>query len=230
MAPRTLHLGMFMFDEMTQLDLTGPYEVFQRVPSMQIHLASRDGDPVTAEGGMRIAADTDIGSLPPLQIIFVPGGFGVNAVMEDPRMLDVIRRQGMQAEYVTSVCTGSLVLGAAGLLRGYKATTHWMSHHLLHKFGAVPDPARTVVDRNRFTGGGVTAGIDLALRIVGELHGKETAERIQLMIEYNPDPPFDAGSPDRADPAVVKEARAKASSRMAEREAIVERITGNLQS
>ncbi len=221
---------MFMFDEMTQLDLTGPYEVFQRVPSFQIHLVSKDGGPVHAEGGMRIAADTDITSLPPLQILFVPGGFGVNAVMEDARMLDVIRRQGLQAQYITSVCTGSLVLGAAGLLQGYRATTHWMSHHLLHKLGAIPENARTVIDRNRFTGGGVTAGIDLALRIVGEIYGRETAERIQLMIEYNPDPPFDAGSPERADAVVVKDARARAAAPMAEREAIIERIARNRAS
>lgn len=220
---------MFMFDEMTQLDLTGPYEVFQRVPSFEIHLVSKDGGPVRAEGGIRIAADTEMSNLPPLDVLFIPGGFGVNAVMEDPRMLDVIRRQGEQAEFVTSVCTGSLVLGAAGLLRGYKATTHWMSHHLLHKLGAIPENARTVIDRNRYTGGGVTAGIDLALRIAANVHGRDTAERIQLMIEYNPDPPFDSGSPDHADAAVVKEARERAATRMAEREAIIDKVAADFR-
>jgi len=155
----------------------------------------------------------------------VPGGPGVNAMMEDSEVLGWLREQAAGARYVTSVCTGSLILGAAGLLRGRRATSHWGARDMLPAFGAIPTSGRVVRDGNLFTGGGVTAGIDFALTVAAELAGPEVAQAIQLQIEYAPAPPFDAGSPDTAPPAVLAAARSRGAAMRADREAIVARIT-----
>jgi cyclohexyl-isocyanide hydratase len=217
-------VGMVMFDGMTQLDLTGPYEVLARMPNTRVHLVASSKAPVRTEWGMTITPDFSFDDAPPLDLLCVPGGWGVDARLEDERLLGFLRLHGEQARYVTSVCSGALLLGAAGLLRGYRATTHWLSLDLLRCFGAEPVDERVVRDRNRITGGGVTAGIDFALVVASELFGADVAQRIQLAIEYRPAPPFQSGSPHTA-PAEVRQAVTAASAgTLARRRAIVERI------
>ena len=217
------HIGLLIFPEMTQLDMTGPYEVFAKFPHAKVHLIWKDLAPVTADGGMRILPTTTYGACPPLDILCVPGGFGVNALLTDGETLDFVRAQSGAARYVTSVCTGALVLGAAGLLKGRRATTHWMSHDLLGRFGAVAVKEQVVVDGNVITGGGVTAGIDFALVLASEMLGEEAARKIQLAIEYNPEPPSDAGSPEAAGAALAEQLRTAARPRQAERLAAIEK-------
>jgi cyclohexyl-isocyanide hydratase len=206
---------MLLFPDLTQLDLTGPFEVLRRLPNVHIHLVWKDLVPVQAGSGMALLPTTTLADCPPLDVLFVPGGFGNRALAKDQQVLEFLRRQGNQARYVTSVCTGALVLGAAGLLEGYEATTHWAYVDRLSSFGAHHVPGRVVIDRNRITGGGVTAGIDFALRLVAELADDRTAKLIQLGLEYDPAPPFTCGHPDVADPSLVAEVR----QRLAEREA-----------
>lgn len=224
------HTGFLLFPNITQLDMTGPYEVFTKFPDSRVHLLWKTLDPVTAAGGMKLLPSTTFADCPQLDLVCVPGGAGMNALLNDEEVLDFLRRQAPGARYVTSVCTGSLVLGAAGLLRGRRATTHWMSLPMLAAFGCEPVAERVVVDGNIVTGGGVTAGIDFALTVAGELLGAEAAQQIQLGIEYNPDPPFDAGSPERAAPAVVAAAREAAAARQTEREVEVERAVARLEA
>ncbi len=222
--------GLLLFPNLTQLDMTGPYEVFTKFPDSRVHLLWKTLDPVTAAGGMRLLPSTTFADCPQLDLVCVPGGTGMNPLLNDGEVLDFLRRQAAGARYITSVCTGSLVLGAAGLLRGRRATTHWMSLPMLAAFGCEPVAERVVVDGNVITGGGVTAGIDFALTVAGELLGAEAAERIQLGIEYNPAPPFDAGSPERAGPSVVEAVCEAAAARQAEREVEIERATARFAS
>jgi len=217
-------IGMLIFPDMTQLDFTGPYEVFGQVPGAEIKVISTSMEPVAARGGLRFLPDTTIDNAPQLDVLFVAGGPGVSAAMEDAKVLEFLRRQAVKAKFVTSVCTGSLLLGAAGLLKGYRATAHWMSLDLLPYFGAITLPDRVVIDRNRITGGGVTSGIDCALVIAGELVGSDAAKKIQLMIEYNPAPPFDCGHPSKADPALVESVRSAMAPMQAARREQAQRI------
>ena len=221
-------IGLLLFPDLTQLDLTGPYEVFTKFPDTDVHLLWKTLDPVGASGGMRLLPTATFAESPPLDLICVPGGAGMNPLLEDEETLDFVRRQARAARYVTSVCTGALVLGAAGLLRGRRATTHWMSLPMLAAFGCEPVSERVVVDGDLITGGGVTAGIDFALTIAGELFGAETARRIQLAIEYDPRPPYDSGAPARADASLVATVRGAAAARQAEREAAVGRAASRL--
>lgn len=221
-------IGLLLFPDITQLDLTGPYEVFSKFPDTDVHLPWKTLDPVTAAGGMRLLPTIAFADCPPLDLICVPGGAGMNPLLNDEETLDFVRRQASGARYVTSVCTGSLVLGAAGLLGGKRATTHWMSLPMLSAFGCEPVAERVVVDGGTITGGGVTAGIDFALTIAGELFGAETARRIQLAIEYDPRPPYDSGSPARADASLVAATRKASAARQAEREVAVERAAARL--
>ena len=177
---------------------------------------------------MRLLPTARFADCPPLDLVCVPGGAGMNRLLNDAETLDFLRRQARGARYVTSVCTGSLVLGAAGLLAGRRATTHWMSLPMLAAFGCEPVAERVVVDGNLITGGGVTAGIDFALRVAGELFGAETARRIQLAIEYDPDPPYDSGSPASADEALVAAVRGAAAARQGERQEAVARAAARL--
>jgi cyclohexyl-isocyanide hydratase len=199
----TTHIGMLLYPGLTQLDLTGPFEVLHRIPDTRVHLLWKTLDPVTADSGLGLLPTTTLAGCPPLGVVFVPGGTGQMALMQDGEALGFLREQGVRARWVTSVCTGALLLGAAGLLEGYEATTHWAFMDLLPMFGARPARKRVVVDRNRVTGGGVTAGIDFALRIAAELAGEGAAKRIQLGLEYDPQPPFRSGHPDVAEPEVV---------------------------
>jgi cyclohexyl-isocyanide hydratase len=199
-----LRVGMVLFPNVTQLDVTGAYEVFARMPSTRVHLVAATSAPIRSEHGLTMVPDVTFDAAPPLDVICVPGGVGVNAAMEDETLLRFLRNQARGARYVTSVCTGALVLGAAGLLQGYRATTHWLSVDLLPLFGAHPVDERVVIDRNRITGGGVTSAIDFALVIASALFDPAVAQEIRLMIEYNPAPPFDSGSPSTADPDLVR--------------------------
>jgi cyclohexyl-isocyanide hydratase len=183
---------------------------------------------VTANGGMQISPTTTFAACPQLDLVCVPGGAGMNALLNDEETLAFLKRQAAGARYVTSVCTGALVLGAAGLLKGKRAATHWMSRDMLKAFGAIPVAERVVIDGNVVTGGGVTAGIDFALKIAAEAFGEELAKNIQLGIEYDPQPPFNAGSPGGAGAAIVEKARAGAAKRQAEREVAVKQAAARL--
>lgn len=201
-----MNIVCVLFPNLTQLDLTGPYEVFHRAPGAAVHLAAASREPVRAEGGLQLVPTCTFDDAPEADVLFVPGGFGVNEAMLDERVLGFARRP---ARWYTSACTGALLLGAAGLLDGYDAATHWSATEFLAAFGAKPVKQRVVVDRNRITGGGVTAGIDIALTIIANTHGADVAKAIQLGIEYAPAPPFDSGSPERADEAVVRAVRTR---------------------
>jgi cyclohexyl-isocyanide hydratase len=200
-------IGILLFPAMTQLDFTGPYEVFARLPDTAIHVVAKTAEPVRTERGLVFLPNVTCGACPPLDVLVVPGGPGQQHLMNDEAVLGFLREQAEYAKFVTSVCTGALVLGAAGLLRGYRATTHWLSLPLLPLFGAIPVDERVVVDRSRVTGGGVTAGIDFALRLAAILRGETVAREIQLQMEYRPDPPFDSGSPATAPREIVETIR-----------------------
>jgi cyclohexyl-isocyanide hydratase len=220
-----LSVGMLLFESVTQLDLTGPYEILARIPNTKVWLIAEDMTPVRTEWGMTITPQASFDDAPPVDVLVVPGGWGVDAQLENASLLAFIEQRGTHARYVTSVCSGALLLGAAGLLKGYRATTHWLSLDLLARFGADPVKARVVRDRNRITGAGVTAGIDFALVLAAELHGIEAAQKIQLAIEYQPDPPFESGSPQSAPDAVRRSIVAASEDKLAGRRAVVDRIT-----
>lgn len=206
-----MNIVMLLYPRLTQLDLTGPFEVFTRLPDVTITLAAKSLDPVTDSGGLRLLPTHTLADAPQADILFVPGGPGQLDLMDDTEVLDFLRAQAAGTRYVTSVCTGSLVVAAAGLLTGYRATCHWMSLDQLALFGCTPCDDRVVVDRNRVTGGGVTSGIDFALHLAALLFDQDRAERTQLSMEYNPAPPFRSGHPNSADPAMVEAMRARAS-------------------
>jgi len=208
-----MHLGLLLFPDLTQLDLTGPFEVFHRIPGATVHLVWKTRAPVRAQGGLAIVPTTTLADCPPLDVVCVPGGFGQVALQSDAEVLAWLRVQAKTARYVTAVCTGALLLGAAGLLDGYRATTHWAYVDLLAQFGATATPGRYVIDRDRITGGGVTAGIDFALALAAQLAGDTVAKAIQLGLEYNPAPPFASGHPDVAEPAIVDAVRARLAAR-----------------
>jgi cyclohexyl-isocyanide hydratase len=214
-------IGLLAFPAMTQLDLTGPLQVFANLPGADVRVLWKTLDPIKTHGGLTLVPDTTLQDCPRLDVICVPGGTGVMDLMEDPEVLSFLRVRAEEATFVGSICTGSLVLGAAGLLRGKKATTHWAWTDLLVPLGAIPAKGRVVRDGKYFTGGGVTAGIDFALTMVSELAGREAAESIQLGIEYAPSPPFNAGSPDTARPELVAAVRARMTKLRGEREARV---------
>ncbi len=211
-----------LFPNVTQLDLTGPVQLFSRLPGATVDLAWHTLEPVPTDAGFSIVPTVTFETAPQADVIMVPGGQGAFDLLEDETALQFVRTQAAGARYVTSVCTGAFVLGAAGLLEGRRATTHWASHPMLDLVGAIPEHARVVRDGNVITGGGVTSGIDFALLVAAELFGDDAARRVQLTMEYDPHPPFDAGSPDRpeADPTQVTEARAAARK---SREPIVRR-------
>ena len=198
-----LQIGILFFPNVTQLDAMGPAQVLSRVPGAKMHIIWKSRDPVTTDSGFAVLPTTTFADCPQLDVICVPGGMGQVALMNDEETLAFLRRQAGGARYITSVCTGSLVLAAAGLLKGYRSACHWSVRDELAAFGAVPVADRVVRDRNRLSGGGVTAGIDFALTLAAELAGEQTAKAIQLMMEYDPNPPFDSGSPEKAGPELV---------------------------
>jgi cyclohexyl-isocyanide hydratase len=216
-----LQFGLLVFPNVTQLDLTGPLQVFSSVPGATVHLIGRSLDPVPTDTVMTIAPTTTFADCPQLDVVCVPGGYGVDELLGDDEVLGFLRTQAAGARYMTSVCTGALALGAAGLLRGYRATTHWSAMDCLEPLGAIPTETRVCVDRDRVTGGGVTAGIDFALALVAELVDRPTAEAIQLRLEYDPHPPFEAGTPRTAPADVVSRYRERIAPAVASRIAAV---------
>jgi cyclohexyl-isocyanide hydratase len=219
-----LQIGILVFPGVQQLDLTGPYEVFATLPDTKVHLVWKDRAPVNSATGLVLGPTMTFGECPKLDVICVPGGGGVNALLQDREVLEFLRVQAKQARYITSVCTGSLVLGAAGLLKGRKATTHWFAHDFLEKFGAIPAHGRVVRDGNLITAGGVTAGIDFGLAVVAELVGRAQAEAIQLGLEYAPEPPFSAGAPEEAPAAVLATVKERLAATRRAREEIVGKL------
>jgi cyclohexyl-isocyanide hydratase len=203
-----INIGFLLFPKVTQLDLMGPAQVLSRVPGAQVHLVWKALEPVATDVGFTINPTITFNKCPQLDVLCAPGGIGVLDQLNDAETMEFLRRQGATARYVTSVCNGSILLGAAGLIAGYKSTCHWLWHHYLSKFGAEPVAARVVRDRNRFSGGGVTSGIDFAFVLAAELAGDETARMIQLGLEYDPKPPFECGSPGKAGTERVSRARA----------------------
>ncbi len=201
---KPITIGMWVFPGMTNLDFVGAHGVLSRPPSAKVYILGKTLDPIPDDAGNRILANTLFNQAPELDILFVGGGPGTEPMMQDPEVLKFFRERAPRAKYITSVCTGALVLGAAGLLRGYKAATHWTTMDILPILGAIPVHKRVVIDRNRITGGGVTAGIDFGLTVVDQVWGREMAETIQLANEYDPHPPFNAGSPRTAQAKSIK--------------------------
>ena len=199
------NVGFVIFPNLTQLDFTGPLQVLSRLPQSAMHIVAKSEAPVPSDCGLSLVPTHTFTNCPALDLICVPGGFGVCEAMGDGETIDFVRRQASGAKFVTSVCTGAFVLGAAGLLKGCHATTHWAYTDLLPLVGAIHEPGRVVKDGNVITAGGVTSGIDFGLAVVAELAGETTAQTVQLSIEYDPDPPFDAGHPNRA-PDAAKQA------------------------
>lgn len=212
-----LQIGFLVFPRVTQLDLTGPVQVFSSVPGVEVHLIWKRIEPVPSDCVVTLMPTVTFADCPQLDVICVPGGRGTDDLVNDEEVLDFLRKQAADARYVTSVCTGSLVLGAAGLLKGYRAATHWAAMEALPLFGATPAQMRVCVDRNRITGGGVTAGIDFALTLVSMLIDRATAEAVQLRLEYDPEPPFNAGSPETAPAEVLALFRERMASSQARR-------------
>ena len=196
-------VGLLLFPKLTLLDLVGPYQVFSQVPGFAVDVIAKTSAPVPDNNGVCLVPTATFQSASKLDLLCVPGGPGEADAYEDEETLRYVRAAAGEAQYVTSVCTGSLILGAAGLLKGKRAASHWASRNVLSDFGAIPDAGRVVVDGNLITGGGVTAGIDLALEIVARVRGKEIAQARQLSLEYAPAPPFDAGRPETAPSDVV---------------------------
>jgi transcriptional regulator GlxA family with amidase domain len=217
-----------LYPHVTQLDFTGPHEVLARLPGAQCILASSTGGDLEADGGLVFTRVRRLAEIERCALICVPGGFGTIEAMEDEELLAQLRRLSKTARYVTSVCTGALVLAAAGLLQGKRATSHWAWRDALSAFGATPDPARVVRDGNVITGGGVTAGIDFALTVVAEIAGNEFAQSVQLGIEYAPAPPFNSGRPELAPPHILASTQERYERVRGAREAAVARAAARL--
>jgi cyclohexyl-isocyanide hydratase len=219
-----IHVAFLLFPDVTQLDLTGPAQVLSRLGNAKIDLVAKTRDPVPTDAGFDLLPTATFDKVRTADILCVPGGFGTIAAMQDTETLDWVRAVAAEAQWVTSVCTGSLILAAAGLLKGYKATSHWASRHQLEWFGAEPVAERIVFDRNRVTGGGVTAGIDFALALTAAIRGEDHAKFVQLSIEYDPHPPFDCGTPDKVDAATLARYKAMVAARFPDRDAVVRGI------
>jgi transcriptional regulator GlxA family with amidase domain len=217
-----------LYPRVTQLDFTGPYEVFARLPGAECVLASASGGDLAADGGITFTGVRRLADIERCALLCVPGGFGTIEAVEDAELLAQVRRLATGARYVTSVCTGSLVLGAAGLLKGKRATSHWAWRECLSAFGATPDPARVVRDGNVITGGGVTAGIDMALAVMAEIAGDDYAQSVQLGIEYAPAPPFNWGRPELAPAHVLASTRQRYARVEPARDAAVGRAAARL--
>jgi len=227
-APK-LRIGMLVFPRFTQLDFTAPFEVFARLPNAAVDIVWKTKEPIRDPFGLTLLPTADFDTAGSYDVLFVPGGPGQIDLMLDEEVLGFLRRKAEAARWITSVCTGSLVLGAAGLLRGYRATSHWLSLDQLALFGAEPVAERVVVDRNRVTGAGVTSGIDFALALAAKMVGQEAAEAIALQIEYAPAPPFPPRSTADRDDPLVAAVRAKAEAFRARRLEIAKRAAANLQ-
>jgi cyclohexyl-isocyanide hydratase len=223
-----LEIGSLLFDGLDQIDLTGPFEVLSRIPNATYRIYGNTAAPIRDIKGLRLTPDAALADAPQLDVLHVPGGFGQEMLMDDEAVLGWIREQAAGARSVFSVCTGALLCGAAGLLQGRRATTHWASFHLLPFFGAIPVNERVVIDGNWVFAAGVTAGIDGALRLAAELRGEAVAQAIQLDMVYAPEPPFDSGTPETAPPPILAAARQALQRITTQREATARRIATRL--
>ncbi|MGY3530329.1 cyclohexyl-isocyanide hydratase [Bradyrhizobium embrapense] len=223
-----LRIGSLLFEGVDQIDLTGPFEVLSRIPNSTYRIYGKTAEPVRDIKGLRLTPDATLAEAPPLDVLHVPGGFGQQALMEDAEVLGWIRRQAAGACRIFSVCTGALICGAAGLLKGRRATTHWASFHLLPFFGATPVNERVVVDGSFVFTAGVTAGIDGALRLAAELRGDDAARAIQLYMVYAPEPPFDSGTPETAPAEILQQSRESVRAITAQREETARRVAARL--
>mgnify|MGYP001798014933 CR=1 FL=1 len=204
---QTYTIGLIFYPGMTALDMVGPQQVFSALPGIKLHRIWKTLTPITCDDGMMVVPDTTFANCPILDVICVGGGLEQPAIVVDPEILEFLKKQGTTAKFITSVCGGSELLAKADLLQGYRAATHWgMREQLMANPGVEVGTERVVIDRNRITGGGVTAGIDFGLTIASILYGEETAKIIQLLMEYDPAPPFDVGSPEKAGPELVNKA------------------------
>lgn len=208
-------IGLVFYPGMTAQDVVGPQAVFAVMDNVVIHRIWKSTDPIQSDDGMTVIPDTTFADCPQLDVVCIGGGIRQGEIEDDPELLEFLAKQGASAQYVTSVCGGSIMLGKAGLLNGYRAATHWAMRDQLAAVGAIVETDRVVVDRNRTTGGGVTAGIDFGLTIAAALQGEDAAKRAQLIIEYDPAPPFNAGNPEAAGPEVVESAVAWVMEAMA---------------
>ena len=223
-----LSVAFLVYPNVTQLDFTGPAQVLSRLGEAKLDYVWRDRDPVPTDSGFSILPTATFADVPAADILCVPGGFGCIDVMEDAETLQWVRVVGSRAQWVTSVCTGALVLGAAGLVHGYRATTHWNWHDYLPLFGAEPVRERVVFDRNRVTGGGVTAGIDFALALTAAIRGEDHARGVQLALEYDPRPPFESGSPEHAGEPLTESVRQRTRRLAPDRETRIRAVADAL--
>lgn len=223
-----LNIGAIVYPMMDQIDFTGPFEVLARMPNSTFHVIGKDLSPVRDMRGLLLTPDITFSQAPQLDLLLVPGGHGQEALMDDESVLSFIRSQAAGARIVMAVCTGVLVCGAAGLLKGHRATTNWTVHHLLRYFGAIPVDQRVVVEGSLVTTAGVTAGIDGALRVASMLRGDDAAQNIQLFLEYAPQPPFSSGTPATAPTRIAQSARVSAAPMVEARLATARRIAQRL--
>lgn len=223
-----LTIGSLLFEGVDQIDLTGPFEVLSRIPDATHRIYGKTAEAVRDLKGLKLSPDAALSDAPQLDVLHIPGGYGQEDLMDDEQVLEWIRAQAAGARIVLSVCTGALLCGAAGLLVGRRATTHWSAFHLLPLFGAIPVDQRVVVDDRFVFAAGVTAGLDGALRVAAELRGDHVAQRIQLDIAYAPEPPFNAGTPATAPATVLAEAKAAVSSITGRRETTARKVAGRL--
>jgi cyclohexyl-isocyanide hydratase len=228
MQPITV--AFLVYPNVTQLDFTGPAQVLSRLGNATMHFVWRNRDLVSTDSGFAFPPTATFEEIKRADVLCVPGGFGCADVMDDPETLGWVHEVGSNAQWVTSVCTGSLILGAAGLLRGYRATSHWDWRDHLVLFGAEPVEARVVFDRNRVTGGGVTAGIDFALMLTAAIAGEEYARAVQLGLEYDPQPPFDSGDPHRVEEELVEKVRQRTRTLAPDRETRIRAAAERLSS
>jgi cyclohexyl-isocyanide hydratase len=219
-----MHITMILFNKVTILDFAGPYEIFTRVKDWEVHIVTLNPGTIHCEGGMKIAVEESLNSIQDTDILFIPGGTGINDVIQNKDFLKEIKRLGDTSKYITSVCTGSLALATAGLLDGYKATTHWRSLPFLQKFPIELSKDRVVVDRNRITAGGITSGIDFGLELISRIEGERTAQEMELWIEYNPKPPFRVGHPSLASDTLLQKVQSNSEKGYAIREEIFKNI------
>lgn len=210
-----MNIVFILFDGVTQLDFAGPVQFLSRIPGAATHVVSRDGAAIKTDAGFSILPNGSFADCPQADILCVPGGFGVAPALGDEAIVGFVRDQAKGAGWVTSVCTGAFILGAAGLLQGKRATTHWGYAHLLPLVGATHEDARVVRDGNLVTAGGVTSGIDFALELIAAAKGLELAQTLQLALEYDPAPPFPGGHPRSAPPAIVNDLKARVYSKSA---------------
>ncbi|GAB2462597.1 DJ-1/PfpI family protein [Comamonas humi] len=225
-----MHVNFLLFEALTQLDLAGPYEILARLPGVTIDFVSPTLDPVRSDRGLIMMPTTTLELAAPCDLLVVPGGPGTDDALIDPRWISFITQQASSARYILGICTGSLLLGAAGLLHGKRAACHWQSREFIAAFGGIPDASRTCVDGNIFTSGGVTSGIDMALRAVALMFDEDTARQIQLQIEYDPEPPFEGGRPETSPPAIVEHCLAATQQRRTIRAGIVKQAVAALKS